>query len=180
MTPVVANTDQYEHFLRVFTRDRERLSNYIRSLLPNRADAEDVFQQCSILLWQKFDQYDDSREFLPWACGVAFYEVRNFLRVSSRDRLQFDDDVIRQLADRRLATMRQSDMRIQVLGECLENLKESDRELMRAAYDDAQPLADFAEMSGRALQTLYNRLSKLKRLLIECVDRKLVSEGGSA
>ena len=49
------------------------------ALLPNEQDAQDVFQRTSLVLWQKFDQFDSDRDFLPWACGVAHYEVRNFL-----------------------------------------------------------------------------------------------------
>ena len=75
-------------------QDRDRILAYIQSLLPHRADAEDVFQRCSIVLWRKFHDFDVQQEFLPWACGVAFYEVRNFLRVAARDRLQFNDTLI--------------------------------------------------------------------------------------
>jgi len=169
--------DPYESFLRHFSQDRDRIFLYIRSLLPHRADAEDVFQRCSLLLWRKFDQFDATREFLPWACGVAFYEVRNFLRVAARDRLQFEDGLIQQLADRRLETLRDTDRRLDYLRGCLSELKPGDHELIRAAYVQDRPLPEFAESTGRALQTLYNRLSLLRRSLLECVQRKLAAEG---
>ena len=79
--------------------NHERLFAYVFSLLPRRADAEDVFQRTSLTLWQKFEQWDRVTPFLSWACGVAFYQVRNFVRVASRDRLQFSDDLLARLSD---------------------------------------------------------------------------------
>lgn len=176
MTTPDSQTDPYEEFLRCFSQDRDRIFAYIHSLLPHRADAEDVFLRCSLLLWRKFDQFDAQREFLPWACGVAFYEVRNFVRVAALDRRQFDDDVIQQLADRRIETLRDSDRRLVHLRECLKELQPADHELVRAVYEQDRSLAEFAESAGRALQTLYNRLSWLRRGLLECVERKLTAQ----
>lgn len=170
-------SDPYESFLRCFAQDRDRIFLYIHSLLPHRADAEDVFQRCSLLLWRKFDQFDATREFLPWACGVAFYEVRNFLRVAARDRLQFEEGLIEQLADRRLETLREADRRLEHLRGCLKELKPVDHDLIQTFYAQDRPLPEFAESTGRALQTLYNRLSLLRRSLLECVQRKLAAEG---
>lgn len=178
MTAQEFQSDPYEAFLRCFSQDRDHIFAYIHSLLPHRADAEDVFQRCSLLLWRKFDQFDTTREFLPWACGVAFYEVRNFVRVAARDRLQLDDELMQQLADRRMETLRDSDQRLEHLRGCLGELKPADHELVRAVYEQDRSLPDFAESTGRALQTLYNRLSLLRRSLQECVQRKWLRKGG--
>ena len=177
MTAPNPEEDRYEVFLQYFAQDRDRILAYIQSLLPHRADAEDVFQRCSIVLWRKFHDFDVQQEFLPWACGVAFYEVRNFLRVAARDRLQFNDTLITQLAEHRLSTLQHMDRRLDALRGCLDGLKREDRELLTAAYDDTRPLSDFAKSTGRAVQTLYNRLSLVRRQLLNCVQRKLTMEG---
>lgn len=174
------DSDRYELFLQHFTQDRDRLLAYVQSLLPHRADAEDVFQRCSVVLWRKFADFDSQREFLPWACGVAFYEVRNFLRVAARDRLQFGDELVEQLAERRLESLQHVDRRLEALRRCMKGLKSEDRDLVNAAYDESTPLSEFAESSGRALQTLYNRLSILRRRLLDCVQHNLSAEGEPA
>lgn len=171
---------RYDEFLTHFARDRERLFAYVFSLLPHSADAEDVFQRCSMLLWKKFDQFDRDRSFLSWACGVAFYEVRNFLRSASRDRLQFDDELMDQIAQRREANLAHTDRRLDALQSCLQALGATDRELMRAAYEQGASLAEYAEATGKAVQTVYNRVSLLRRQLLECVQRKLAVGGNSA
>lgn len=168
---------QYEQFLQLFASHRDRLFAYIYSMLPHHADAEDVFQRCSVLLWRKFDQFEPDGSFLAWGCGVAFYEVRNFLRSANRNRLQFDIDLVSQLAEQRLAKVRDTSPKMEALSGCMQSLKVSDRELIHHAYHDDTGLKEYANSSGRAIQTLYNRLSILRRQLLACVQQKLSNEG---
>lgn len=180
MDEAITADTRYEDFLRVFARDREQLFAYVFSLLPHRADAEDVFQRCSLLLWRKFAEFDRDREFLPWACGVAFYEVRNFLRSVERDRLQFSAELIDQLAESRLESLGRAGDRLSALRDCLEQLQVADRELISVFYGSSERLNAFAQASGQALQTLYNRLSRIRQALLRCVDRRLALEGSQA
>jgi RNA polymerase sigma-70 factor (ECF subfamily) len=159
-----------ERFVEEFARHRDRLFAYVASLLPRRADAEDVFQRCSVLLWQKFGSWDPGVAFLTWACGVAFYEVRNFLRVSGRDRLRFGDGLLETLARERAAAFERRDARAAALEDCLRRLEAAERELVRRVYADDDAVADLARESGRAAQTLYNRLHEIRRRLLACVD----------
>jgi RNA polymerase sigma factor (sigma-70 family) len=85
-----------QEFLAHFARDHDQILEHIVVLLHDFHDAEDVFQRTSLILWQKFDQFDPQQgSFLSWACGVAYYEVRNFLRVAARDRLRFSEEFSR-------------------------------------------------------------------------------------
>ncbi|WP_310820724.1 sigma-70 family RNA polymerase sigma factor [Stratiformator vulcanicus] len=162
----------YDTFLRLFTADRDRLFAYIFSLLPRRADAEDVFQRCSLILWNKFDQFDPEESFFAWASGVAFYEVKNFLRSAGRERLHFSVDLVTQLAeDRRNSEF--EGRRVAALESCLEKLAERDRDLIRAAYWTRTPLNEVAVEGGMALQSVYNRLGLVRRRLFECVHREM-------
>ena len=83
-------------FLRCLARERRRLHHFIYSLVPNSADAEDVFQQASVTMWRRFSEYDRDRDFYAWACGVAFYTVQNFRRATQRRRMLFSDELVRQ------------------------------------------------------------------------------------
>src|SRR5690349_3308762 len=111
-------TDREDHslFVQLFAKEHQRIYNYIFALLPNRADAEDVFQQTSLILWEKFSAYDRGQPFFPWACGVAFFTVKNFLRVASRSRLRFNDELLQVMADEREAL----DESLKVYGDHLE------------------------------------------------------------
>ena len=161
-----------ERFVAEFARHRDRLFAYVYSLLPRREDAEDVFQRTSVVLWQKIATWDPGVEFLSWACGVAFYEVKNFLRVSGRDRLRFGDALLERLAQERAATLATRDARATVLQSCLEALGAAERELVRRVYADEDSIRALAAESGKAAQTLYNRLNQIRRRLFDCVAFK--------
>jgi RNA polymerase sigma-70 factor (ECF subfamily) len=168
---------RYEEFLRLFTRDHERVFRYIYSLLPHHADAEDVFQQCSLLLWRKFAEFDRTGSFLAWACGIAFYEVRNFMRVAGRKRMQLDIDLLSQLAERRLDSFQRDEDRVAALRRCLEKLSGTERELVQLVYCGDSSVKELAERTGRATQTLYNQLSQVRRKLFHCVQCTLAQQG---
>lgn len=167
------DSDDHAYFLRCFSRDHQRIFSYIFSLLHNRTDTEDVFQQTSLTLWQKFGDFDREREFFPWACGVAFYKVRNFLRVSGRSRLCFSDDLLKTLADERVVEDPRMSRYGDALDECVQTLSGADRKLVRQAYSGDETIKELAVSLGRAVQTLYNRLNTIRCKLAECVNHRI-------
>lgn len=166
-------SSDHAQFLMCFARDHQRILSYIFSLLHNRADAEDVFQQTSLTLWQKFGDYDRERDFFPWACGVAFYTVRNFLRVSGRNPLRFSDDLLKTIADERVVADGRLSHYGELLEECLQRLNRADQSLVRQAYSGETTIKELADSLGRAVQTVYNRLNAIRHKLGDCVDRKI-------
>ena len=166
---------RYEEFLQYFLRDQARIFAYVRALLPHYADAEDVFQRCSLTLWRNFEQFDHERLFLPWACRIAFNEVRNFRRVAGREKLQFADDLVEQLAQQRMERLDQREHRASALRTCIKSLKSADCDLLRLVYEESQPVESIAQSAGKAMQTIYNRLSALRRSLLKCIEQRLAS-----
>ena len=60
-----------QRFLSLFLRSEREIFRYVAALVPNLTDAEDIVQQTAIALWEKFDAYDPSQPFTPWACRFA-------------------------------------------------------------------------------------------------------------
>lgn len=168
---------RYADFLAYFSADCERIHAYIFSLLPHHADADDVFQRCSLLMWKKFETFDQERDFLSWACGVAFYEVKNFLRTAQRDRLQFNEQLIDLLAEQRSQDLADQPQRLTALRQCIQKLTANQQQLLWNAYGSATTLAEVAASTGRSAQTLYNQLGTIRRKLAECVQMRLALEG---
>jgi RNA polymerase sigma-70 factor (ECF subfamily) len=166
----------YEEFVRLFARDRDRIYSYIYSLLPHHADAEDCFQRCSVILWQRFGEFQRDRLFITWAYGVAFNVVRNFSKAHRRDKLRLDSDVVELLAEDRMSGAEKTMVRIEALRQCLSLLKVPEKELLEIAYSSEGSLKEFAILCGQALQSIYNRLSKLRRHLHHCVEYRLSEE----
>src|SRR5947208_8192852 len=84
---------RHADFAEHLRRSQTRLYGYIHSLVRDLNDADDLFQQTSLILWKKFGEFDPRRSFFSWACGIARLEVANFVRTRARQRLYFSDDL---------------------------------------------------------------------------------------
>src|SRR5262249_51619563 len=140
------------------------------SLVRDLNDADDLFQQTALILWKKFDEFDDRRSFLSWACGVARLEVANFIRSRGRHRLYFSDNLALLLieAHEELAEDEWEDRR-DALARCVEKLRQGDQKLLRECYGSSAGIREAADKRGRSPQSVYNSLRRIRRTLFECV-----------
>jgi RNA polymerase sigma-70 factor (ECF subfamily) len=155
-----------------------QLFGYIYSLVRNLDDADDLFQQTSLALWKKIEQYDPTRSFLHWAFGVARFEVSNFLRSRGRDRLYFSDELnVRLIEAHEQLGLEPADDRLEAIASCISKLRGRDQELLEASYGRSVHIHDLAQSWGRSTQSIHNSLRRIRRALHECVRRRLAREG---
>lgn len=174
----LAEDRRHASFVELLSDSRRPLLGYLMSLLGRRHDAEDVLQRASITMWRRFETFEPGSDFLAWASTVAFYEAKNFLRVAGRSRLQFSDELLQTLAAERLADIATTPTRLASLHECLQKLEEPQRQLVQSVYFDDADVATLAASLGRAPQTVYNKLSIIRRRLADCVTQRML-EGGT-
>ena len=165
-----------ELFSSLLDKDRLRIFNYIRTLVPHYSDAEDVYQHVCLTLWKKFDEFDQERDFFSWACGITFYTVCNHRRSRRNDRHYFSQELIETMAQQREKDLSKYNVRIEFLHDCMNGLNPTDQQLLQKAVLEKQSIKEFAKTADKALQTLYNRLTVLRRELAECILSKLLSE----
>lgn len=160
-------------FATLMVRDDRRLLRYIRSLLPHRADAEEVLQRTAAVLWEHFAEFDTQREFFPWAVRFAYFEVLNHRKERARDRLFFRQEVLAELASTRQEMEDVLDHRREALLQCLNQLLPQDAELLRQRYATPETIAHLATELGATAKSLYRRLDRLRERLAHCVERRL-------
>jgi len=171
-----SDQDARSAFTNYLCQDRLRIFGYIRTLVPHNSDAEDVYQHVCLTLWNKFKEFDQERDFFSWACGISFFTVCNFRRSVRRDRHFFSQEIIETMSMERLQHLGNHNIRLEFLHECFSGLNSGDQELLLQAMVEKQSIKHFAEEAGKTVQTLYNRLSILRRELAECITRRLKSE----
>jgi RNA polymerase sigma-70 factor (ECF subfamily) len=161
-------------FLEHFMRYERRIRAYTYALVQDHQACDDVFQSTALVLWRKFDQFDPESSFLAWAFRIAYLEARSYLRTKRRDRLRFNEGVLATLADECADRYVHRSDRREALQHCLTKLHPPDRQLIAENYSGNQTVKDLAKRMGRSVQTLYNRLSRIRRQLFECVEKRLV------
>jgi RNA polymerase sigma-70 factor (ECF subfamily) len=166
--------DRRAEFTERLGRHRSQLFGYIYSLVRDLDDADDLFQQTSLVLWEKFDRYDPEKRFLSWACGVARFEVLNFLRGRGRRRLVLCEELAELLIEAH--DDRESELaedRRAALADCLKNLGPKDVKLLDDCYGRPARIPDVAREWGRSSQSIHNSLRRIRQALFECVRRSL-------
>jgi RNA polymerase sigma-70 factor (ECF subfamily) len=171
--------DKSKLFLRLFLQNQRRLYAYIVTLLPNRADADDVLQETSLVLWDKFDAASPPTDFLAWGRRIAYHKVLDFYkkthRLQARLSLVFLERM-GQAAGEQTEALR-LDERREALAACIEKLSPRDRELLTLRYADGGTTQSTSERLGRSVDAVYKAVSKLRELLFNCVQRTIAAEG---
>jgi len=160
-----------DEFVERFIGAQSRVFGYIVSLAPNRADADELFQQTSLVLWRKRDQYDPQRDFIRWACGIAHNEVRNFRKKHREDRISLSDAMVERLAQLRHSSMQRLNSHLQSLGECMEKLTTQQRAMLDDCYLGNKPINVIAAENRVTPSALYKRLDRIRWALVDCMKR---------
>jgi len=171
----------HERFVRLLTLYERNLRRYVISVMGGREDVDDVLQETAVALWQKFHEYKPDQPFVNWACRFAYYEVLKQRR-KRRAVLSFSDETVEALASARAAHDDQPAQQQRLAHEhalqgCLSHLPPADRELVSLRYAKSTTVAELARDAGLSVKALYRALARARRLLAECVQRKLACEG---
>jgi RNA polymerase sigma-70 factor (ECF subfamily) len=158
-------------------QNQTRLYGYIHSLVRDLNDADDLYQQTTLIAWKKFGEFDRKRSFFSWACGIARLEVANLLRTRGRQRLYFSDDLSLMLVEAQAEmTNEELEDRRDALARCVERLRQRDRELLTECYGESSGVHGAADRRGRSSHSVYNSLRRIRRSLFECIARTLAQE----
>jgi RNA polymerase sigma-70 factor (ECF subfamily) len=170
--------DKNKLFLRQFLQNQRRLYAYILTLLPRRADADDVLQEASLTMWDKFDPTAPPTEFLAWARRVAYHKVLDFYKKSKRAESRLSLIFLRRVAETAAAQgeVLQLDARREALAGCIEKLAPRDRDLLALRFADGATTQSTSEQLGRSVDAVYKALAKIRENLMQCVQNTLTRE----
>jgi RNA polymerase sigma-70 factor (ECF subfamily) len=165
-----------EQFLDLLSRHEAQIMGFIWSISGIGPDAEDLFQQSSLLMWQKLGDYRQGSNFVAWACQIARYKALELSRKRKR-LLLLDHEVIERLAvhhgeeDYELRLLRR-----RALSNCLLKLPEKDRELVESCYRGEQSIGKVAEEIGRTARSVYKSLARIRKVLLQCIRMAINEE----
>ncbi len=172
-------SQEQRRFTELYTRYQHRVYGYIATLVPHWSDAEEIFQQSSTVLWEKWEQYDPQRDFVPWACGIARLEVLKYRSRRERRWEGLSDEAVALVEEDMVASTELFSARYQALERCLDGLARRQRDLLTRCYSGKQTIRTVAEQLGKTPDMVYSQLARIRRALHRCVDRKLAVEDGS-
>lgn len=174
--PSDTNDEQVQQFSRLLVANQRRIYGFILTLVQDRAAADDILQDVSSLLWQKFDKFELGTDFAAWGMAVSRLTILNWRRKQKKVPLLLDDQQFALLADEAVAVSCQHESRQVALSECLQQVDSAGRELLVSRFEMSQSVASIAEHLGRSRVAIYKRLNRIQSLLMDCINEKLQAE----
>ncbi len=168
-----------EEFVRLFTQSQRSLYLFILPLVHTAADAEEVLQETNVVVLSKWSQFQPGTNFIAWCRAIARLEVFRFRRRNFHRLQLLDDDVMNLLAEDIEEDPVDHEQQRRALGDCLEKLRESDKDLIRRRYADGSTGDDVAHQLGRPANSVYQSLGRVRRTLLECIRRRMAAGGAT-
>jgi RNA polymerase sigma-70 factor (ECF subfamily) len=163
--------DLHEEFMRNFIAAEPKLRAYAFACGLSREEGDDLVQEEALVLWRRFDTYDRSRPFLPWALGIAHHLIQK-KRQGTRETQVLSPEVAEQMARTCAAMEGEIDHRRGALKKCVERLPEHLRGLVALRYGERRSLAQIAQKLGRGLSATNMALHRIRQALLDCVQRE--------
>jgi RNA polymerase sigma-70 factor (ECF subfamily) len=169
----MGNISKTNVFLQLLMANHKRIYAFILGMVPNYQDAEDLFQETILVMWSKFDQFQQGTSFASWGATVAKYQILNARRKKTIKNLQFSPHIQKMIMEKSESFSEQVDARMQALRYCIGKLNSRDYELVKMRYEKEQDVKDIAVGLGRSMQSIYKRLARIHDVLLQCVRRTL-------
>ena len=154
--------------------DRVKLLAYIRTIVLSRHAAEDIHQEVVVEALKQADLIDGPDHLFAWARRVAKFKAFKYLRSQQRQPQHFDPDVLELLEpvwDFESAAIPRS--MVDALGTCLRELPPRSQKLVQMRFTDQLNGAQISQALGLKLQSVYMALSRIYRVLDDCVKRRM-------
>ena len=165
------STDPQE-FLALFTPNNRIIFHFILSMVPNWNDAQDVMQETSRILWEKFHRFERGTDFVAWAVTIAKYQVMSFRKKRSREKSHcLPIDLLELMA----SEYSPDDVSDRVLGlrYCLTKLNASDRQHVKLRFQEENTPKRVAQRLGVSVKRIYRNETRIMGLLLRCIRRRL-------
>ena len=166
--------EKNEYFLRLYNRHEPAVRAFVKNGVQDYHDVAEVMQETCIVAWNKFDELDDPESaFGKWLCVIARYQIMRFRRDKARDRLLLNDNLVDKILAEGIDQYKENNGMLEHLVSCVDSLPDKERKILQVAYNSETKIKHFAEDLNLSSNALYQKLSRLRVSLADCVHLKL-------
>ena len=165
-------TSDHRQFLKHFLEDEAVLKGYLLAATGNMHETDDLMQEVSSVLWEKFSAYDKKRPFRAWALGIAKLEILKWRQRRGRSREVLSEETFTALARSAFENADSVAAQRLYLRTCLKTLQEGVRRVVRMKYFEELPVHKIAERLNKNVGAIEMLLVRVRRALRGCIERK--------
>ena len=166
-------TRKEEDYIRSLSAHYVKIKSFIFCMLPNASDVDDVMQETSVTLWNKFNDYQPGTDFVAWAVTIAKYKVLEFRRKNQHNPIMLDENVVELLEKENTSFFDNTEERARALIQCIKKLSSQDQEFLKLKYAEGFTLKKLAQRFGFSITSIYRNSGRIHGLLLGCIHRVL-------
>jgi RNA polymerase sigma-70 factor (ECF subfamily) len=171
--------------LNLLMQERVQLYVFIRAIVRNDSDAEDVLQEVAAILVKQGERLDTLDDFRTWSRKVARNQALYFLRRARSRKLvsipaEEMIDLVSHVVLSEGGSARQPE-EMAALRHCLERLPEKSRQLVEMRFLGDRPYEEIATLLSSTEGAVRRAVARARLALLACVRRRLgMPRGGEA
>lgn len=166
----------HSEFLHRFHQCEQDLRAFIGAMVRDVHAREDLFQDVSRTLWEKFDDYNLDYAFGAWARGIAARKMMEARRRDARFPLVFPPETVAAILEAFDESDENTALHETALRLCLDELPPRSREILTLRYDRRLPCARIASQTGCSLKAIHQILCRLRQVLHACIGRRIARD----
>ena len=167
-----------QEFIQLLVAGQSRIYAYIMTMVANRNDADDIMQETTSMMWQKFDTFETGTDIVAWGVAIARFRILEFRRKKKiNSKIHFSDRTFAELEKESQAGLHDIDDYISALRKCVQELPSRDKALVNLKYEQSLAVKDISMRVGKTVQNIYHHLSRIHTLLLSCVKKTIEARG---
>ena len=155
-------------FFRLYNYVQLRLYSYLLAMVHNHNDAEDLLQETAVVLWDKFDQFQEGTSFDAWAIKIASNKALDFMRRNRNTKQFFHEAFYETVSQQAQKDSGDVSERSEAFCFCLNKLPANSKKLLSMRYQKNISIKHISQVTGRSANGLYQSFSRIINAMREC------------
>jgi RNA polymerase sigma-70 factor (ECF subfamily) len=157
-----------------FAVQQPKLRAFIRSIVFNPSDVDDILQDVAVTAIQNSERYDATRPVNAWVMGIARNRVLKYLEKRRTQSICFSPELVEALVSS-TACDESSENALESLQNCLSKLDAEKRSLIVRRHQPGVTSRALAQEIGYTDSRMSRLLNSVYAALMRCVEKELAS-----
>lgn len=156
-----------EHFLQKINKHQSLIRKITFMYAQNETEADDMFQEICIQLWQSFPHFKGNSKFSTWLYRIAINTCVSWIRKESKHKKVADRQEFLQLDisdDETFYEKEEKKEQLNAMYRAIKQLNEIDRTLIML-YLDEVVYSEIADIMGLSINNIKVKMSRIKKRL---------------
>jgi RNA polymerase sigma-70 factor (ECF subfamily) len=174
------SVDHAENVQALFLAHANQIRGFILALVPDAHRANDIFQDVFLTTSRLAERFEPGSNFTAWVRAIARNKILQEQSRCARMRqshLPLDEALLDCLEPDFREVEETWMQRKAALAKCLEQVAPKARQIVDLRFEQDVPAEQIAPTLGWTLNAVRVALSRARRFLFECVERKMTAHG---